>query len=241
MTNWLDNIFSCQKGVNSMSLIRKNLRIILRFGIFAGLLVSSMVLMQSCFPYGPEDIEEFDIVATFRADDVNFGAITTFALPDSIVRIDNSGGNNNSGTTGQYDALILDQVATNLVARGYTRVQDPDEADVIVTVAITLEGFNLYGEYNYSDYWGWYTPDYDDGYEYDYGGYGSQQNYDLQLGTVLINMSNPSLASTGTMPTIWIGIINGIAEQSLVNTSTRLIQLINQCFAQSPYLGRSGS
>ena len=219
-----------------MSLFKKNQHLIFKTCFLGILLAGMMFVLQACFPYGPEDIEEFDIVGTFYDKVVNFSQIQTYAMPDSIARINNSG--TTSEQEGQYDDLILSQVAANMTALGYERVDDPDAADVIVTVAITLQGYNLYSNYDYSTYWGYYTPGYGSGYDYGYGGYDGQ-TYDLQTGTVLINMADLDEASNGTIPSVWVAFINGITEQSYTNTSRRLISLINRCFSQSPYLGTS--
>jgi hypothetical protein len=219
-----------------MLLMKKNERFTLKTGFYLILLAGMMVMLQACFPYGPEDIEEFDIVGTFYDKNINFGQYTTYAMPDSIAKINNSG--TTSENEGQYDDLILSQVAANLNAVGYQRVEDPEEADVVVTVAITLQGYNLYSNYDYSTYWGYYTPGYGSGYDYGYSGYDGQ-TYDLKTGTVLINMADLSRASDTTIPAIWVSFINGITEQSYTNTSKRLITLINRCFSQSPYLGTS--
>lgn len=219
-----------------MLLIKKNLRFSLRVGLFISLLISMIFVLQACFPYGPEDIEEFDIVATFYDKNVNFADIKTYAMPDSIARL-GSDGTGQDGQ-GQHDELILNQVATNMNAIGYERIQDPDSADAIVTIAITTSNYSLYSEYNYSDNWGYYTPGYGSGYDYGYGGYGGQ-TYDMQTGTVIIVMGDLDRAGDGLIPAPWMGVINGIVEQSYTNTSRRLITLINTCFAQSPYLGTS--
>jgi hypothetical protein len=222
-----------------MLLLKRNL---IRVGLFSILLIGSMVLLQACFPYGPEDIEEFDIVGTFYKDGVDFSAIKTYAMPDTIVHIDNSGGDPNLQTSREYDQLVLDQIAANMKALNYERIEDPETADVILTVAVTASGYNLYGDYNYSDYYGYYTPGFGAGYDYGYTGTGTTSTtYDLKTGTVLITMADLDEATDTTIPAYWIALINGVTEQSFTNTSRRLIELINRCFAQSPYLGTSAS
>ncbi len=221
--------------------IKKDLRILMRTSMLSLLLLSIMMLLQACFPFGPEDIEEFDIVATFHDENYNFSAVKTYAMPDSVAHIDNSGGNPDLQSSRQFDDLILSQIAANMKAINYERIDNPDEADVVLTVAVTVQGFNLYGAYDYSNYWGYYTPGFDDGYNYGYGDYGSNTGYDLKTGTVMVNMADLDEASASTIPNPWLAIINGVTEQSFTNTSRRLIELINQCFAQSPYLGTSAA
>ena len=90
---------------------------LIRAGLFSALIFSSLVLLQACFPYGPEDIEEFDIVGTFHDKDVNFSSYKTYAMPDSVAHLNSDG--SLSPTTGQYDALILSQVAANMSAKNH--------------------------------------------------------------------------------------------------------------------------
>lgn len=212
---------------------KRNLQSSLKVGQILSLLISMMFILQACFPYGPEDIEEFDIVATFYDKNVNFANVKTYAMPDSVAHI-GSDGTGQAGE-GQYDDLLLSQVATNMQAIGYERIQNPDDADVVITISITRESYSLYNNYDYSDNWNYYTPGYG-GYGYGYGGY-SDQTYDMETGTILIVMGDLKNAANNTIPAPWMGAINGIVEQSFTNTSRRIITLVNTCFTQSPYLG----
>jgi hypothetical protein len=213
-----------------MILIKKNLHLWVRVGLLSTLLIGSIFLLQACFPFGPEDIEDFDIVGTFYDENVNFSTFKSYAMPDTIVHIDNSGAV--LARTGDYDALILSQVAANMSAVGYTRVDTPAQADMLLTLAIATGGYNLQNTYDYGDYYG---PGYN---SYGSGGYyntGSQ--YEFETGTVLMSLTDHKDSSDSTKPALWLGIINGITEQSFTNTSRRLIELINQAYVQSPYLG----
>ncbi|MCK4754954.1 MAG: DUF4136 domain-containing protein, partial [Calditrichia bacterium] len=167
------------------------------------------------------------IVGTFYDENVNFSAFKSYAMPDTIVHVDNSGV---TTRTGDFDALILDQVAANMGAIGYTRVKNPDNADMLLTLAISKEGYDLGSTYNYDDYYG-------DRYDYGSGGYyNTGSEYQLETGTLLMNLANHK-AEGGSAKPMWLGIINGVTEQSFTNTSRRLIELINQAYVQSPYLG----
>ena len=211
-----------------MLLFKKNLHLWVRVSLLSTLILGSIFLLQACFPFGPENIEDFDIVGTFYDENVNFSTFKTYAMPDTIVHVDNSGV---STTTGDFDALILSQIAANMGAAGYTRVNKPDDADMILTLAIAREGYNLENTYDYGDYYG---PGYD---SYGSGGYyNTGSEYQMETGTLLMNLADHK-DSDSTKPSMWLGIINGVTEQSFTNTSRRLIELINQAFVQSPYLG----
>jgi hypothetical protein len=194
------------------------------------LISGSMLLLQACFPFGPEDIEDFDIVGTFYDENVNFGNFKTYAMPDTVVKVSSTGVTNEKE---QYDDLILSQVEANMSAAGYERISDPQNADMIMTVAIARAGYSIDQSYDYGDYYGDRYDDYGTG-----GYYYTGDNYQVDTGTVLMSLANndgnPSLESS-----LWLGMLNGIVEQSFTNTSRRLIELINQAFVQSPYLGTS--
>ena len=211
-----------------MLLFKKNLHLWVRVSVLSTLILGSMFLLQACFPFGPEDIEDFDIVGTFYDENVNFSSFKTYAMPDTIVHVDNSGV---STRTGDFDALILSQVAANLGAVGYTRVDHASDEDMLLTLAIAKEGYNLENTYDYGDYYGSSYDGYGSGNYYNTG-----QQYQMETGSVLMNLTD-SQRDGSLSSSMWLGIINGITEQSFTNTSRRLIELINQAFVQSPYLG----
>jgi hypothetical protein len=211
-----------------MLLFKKNLHMWVRVSLLSILVFGSMVLLQACFPFGPEDIEDFDIVGTFYDENVNFANFKTYAMPDTIVKVTGSG---TSSEKGQYDDLVLDQIEANMGAIGYTRVQSPEQADMLLTVAVVRDGYNLDSSYDYGDYYG-------NQYDYGSGGYYyTGSDYQVSTGTVLMNLANHKDGDTTKESAMWLGLLNGITEQSFTNTSRRLIELINQAFVQSPYLG----
>jgi hypothetical protein len=211
-----------------MLLFKKKLHLWVRVSLLSTLIFGIMFLLQACFPFGPEDIEDFDIVGTFYDENVNFSNFKSYAMPDTIVKVSSSGVSNEKG---QYDDLILSQIAANMGAIGYTRVNDPDAADMLLTVAIASEGYNVGNSYDYGDYYG-------DGYDYGSGGYYyTGSDYQVETGTLLMNLSNHKDGDTARESALWLGLINGITEQSFTNTSRRLIELINQAYVQSTYLG----
>jgi hypothetical protein len=211
-----------------MLLFKKNLHSWVRVSVLSILIIGSIFLLQACFPFGPEDLEDFDIVGTFYDENVNFSNFKTYAMPDTIVKITGAGV---SSSKGQYDDLILDQIEANMGAVGYTRVQNPDQADMLLTVAVVNDEYNMNNSYDYGDYYG-------DPYDYGSGGYyDTGSDYQVSTGTVLMNLANHKDGDTTRESSMWVGILNGILEQSFTNTNRRLIELINQAFVQSPYLG----
>ncbi len=192
--------------------------------------------LTGCFPFGPEEIDEFDVVATFYNENFNFGRVRTFAMPDSIAHISEG----TSTVSRGYDEIVLEQVASNMKALGYKREMDPETngADVLVLVSATNESYNIYSSSGYSENWGWYGGyGYESGYGYSYPGYGGS-DYSVRTGTVFIQMLDPNRpGADDTLPTEWLGLINGLTDDFPENVRARLVNTINQCFVQSPYLG----
>ena len=199
--------------------------------IYMSLLVITLaIILTGCFPFGPEEISEFDVVATYYNEDFNFGKVEKFAMPDSVGHISSG----TSTISRAYDEVILEQVASNMKALGYEREMDPQAngADVLVIVQITNEDYNLFSSAGSSDGYGGY--DYDGYY---YPGYGGTTQT-VRTGTVIIRMLDPNNPSDeNTVPTEWIGLINGLTDDTSINVRSRLVNTINQCFVQSTYLG----
>ena len=105
----------------------------------------------------------------------------------------------------------------------------------------------MYGKYEFFKYfgdflgWEYYDLNIDEDWTYNYEGYGKPEYHGLRTGTLVVNMIDPAKASENTkqIPTIWLGVINGLAGDTFASTRTRLIDTINQCFVQSPYLAKA--
>lgn len=217
-------------------------------GTLYGLLtfaLAASALATACHPDGPTSESDFDVVATVHDDTVNFGAIGTFVMPDSVVEIVPP----ESVATAlpfnhDYDEIILDGIASHLEAVGYTRLVTYDAnnpPDVVVTVrGIALRNTDVYVSYPWWGYWGWY------GWPCCYGpGWGvgypvvSVSQYDV--GTILVDMWDPRRVNTGeqegVIPAIWVAALRGLLEGSSADAPARITQAIDRAFAQSPYLG----
>jgi hypothetical protein len=211
-----------------------------RFFVANLLLLSVFMFFSGCLPYGPEEVEDFDIVATFYDDTADFGAIKTFALADTVVHIKNDGSaGDDPNISRNYDDLILGQVSTNLNALGYTQAAD-SVADVLVLVGASKGAFNLFGNYAFSEYFGDFFRQYAaDDWGVGYSGVSPGGNYSLESGSIIITILDPEKIdeNSKTLPAVWLGVINGIGGDAPVNMQRRLINTINQCFNQSTYLG----
>jgi hypothetical protein len=215
------------------------------YGLAWFLLTAGAALLAACHPDGPTSESDFDVVATAHDDTVNFGAIGTYVMPDSVVEIVPP----ESVLTAlpfnhEYDDLILDGIESHMAAIGYTRLatyEASNPPDVVVTVrGIAVRNTDIYVSYPWWGYWGWY------GWPCCYGpGWGvgypvvSATQYDV--GSIVIDMWDPRRADLdaedGTIPAIWVAALRGLLQGSPADAPARITQAIDRAFAQSDYLG----
>ena len=123
-------------------------------------------LMVSCYPEGPEYYEDMDLVYTNYTEDFDFGSRGTYAMPDKIVKVT---GNLAEDETPEfvkepYNTQILQRIENNMSALGWTRVNDIENADLVLFPA-TWTNTTVYYWYDYWCWyyyyycgWGWYYP-----------------------------------------------------------------------------------
>jgi hypothetical protein len=204
-------------------------------------LTGMLVMLVACYPGDVSSIAELDVVMTRYATDYNFGQVTRFTMPDTIIHVN----------TDEPDAILiprandqqtLDRVRANLVAQGWTEVDWEDAAggdpvDVaILNLATASENTQWWVSYPpggcwyYPCYgWGWYWPPYVGTTSYDAG------TYFMVMADA--NQITPSDSTQG----VWGGVVNGVLTSSSASDYQRLLNGIDQAFSQSPYLGGSSS
>jgi hypothetical protein len=182
-------------------------------------------IMASCYPQGPEYYEDLDLVYTNYDDTFDFASKGTYSMPDKIVKVsgDLAEGADPEFVKEPYNTQMLTKIAANMTALGYTRVDDPEDADLVLFPA-TWTNTTVYYWY---DYWCWYYP-----YYCGWGwGYPSVSSY--TTGTLVM-----TLVADGDdyiEPTrVWTAAANGLLSGAY-NTN-RVNQAIDQAFTQSPYL-----
>ena len=176
-------------------------------------------------------------------DAAYFAGLKTFSMPDSIVyfvsKNDEIMGNH------QFDQAILTLVASKFEALGYQRIvgSETDKPDFFVTVsAFSNVNYYFVGN-NWYDYWGWYPGwnwyGWDWPYFRPYYPWGPVNVFSYRSGSIVIDMLDPSNVneSSNQVPVLWSGIADGIIAGSASSIQQRAEKQINQCFAQSPYLG----
>jgi hypothetical protein len=198
-------------------------------------LLGGAVLFAACYPGDNLEVVEADVVVTLFDEKADFASMQVYAMPDSIVHLVPENGIDDISR--DFDTEILNQVAANMSALGFTReVNDPTSADVLMLVAISARNNAGYTGYPWGGYWGWYLPyppNWGWGWYPWYGG----TVYMYRSGTIFMQLIDPALADSTEqkVPTAWVGAMNGIVDGAAVEE--RIIDGINQAFEQSPYLG----
>jgi hypothetical protein len=203
--------------------------------------------LSSCgLDSGFNSVADFDVVITVYDDTADFGALNTYAMPDSVAHLDVLAARGDDARVSRaYDRVILDEVASNLEAAGYEREESPEEngADFVVLVSVTSTDWEVWASYGWYDYWGWYG-----GWDY-WGGYPGYGYYyppcyecgtvtEFSTGSIIIDMLDVNNADEQNeiMPIIWTAGINGLLEGTVSSVSDRIVDNVEQAFAQSPYL-----
>ncbi len=195
--------------------------------LFTALLGMGMIL-SSCFVDYGLDSENYDLVATSYNSSYNFGAVTKFAVVDTIVHY------GEDPVSHDYDTQIITKVADELTGLGWVRVYD-STANVVVNMGTTSTTTVVYGssygwDYGwYYDrgayYYSWYYPYYPTGYSY---------SYEYETGSLVIRMVDLRLAANEQVPVQWVAVLNALMGSP--NVSSRINAGIDQAFTQSPYL-----
>jgi hypothetical protein len=209
------------KRISYKMSFRKTLSLMLLF-------IALAFVLNSCYPGEELTYEDTDIVATVYDTEADFSTKLTYALRDTIARVDGDG--NLEFEPEAADQQILDKIESELQAIGFTEAASYDVADVLVAAAISqstwVGGGCYYGWYSYwYPYYGWCYPTY---YTYD-------------TGSLLIVMGDgdvPPPAGGGTVEKegLWVAVINGLLGDNSSSTLNRVLSNIEQAFDQSPYL-----
>ena len=188
-------------------------------------LLSIVFLLSSCYPHKYLDYEDLDLVYTNYKESFKFKSIGTYSMPDKIVKVT---GNIENGATPEfisepYNSEILQQIEDNMNANGWTKVDNPSDADITLLPAAWTNTTVYY----WDNYWCWYYPYYC-GYGYPITAYAS-----YSTGTLVMTMVDPNI--NGIDPeVVWTAIANGVlcGEYDF----TRISDAIDRSFEQSPYL-----
>ena len=211
-----------------------------RIRLFMSFAVGLAVLAACAPDTGLNSVDDYDVVVTLYDKTADFGAISTYLMPDSIVHFEDDQ-NPGKALSREYDDLILERVEYNLQAIGYRKETDPEnrEPDLYVLVSATSSLWYAAG-YSWWPRWGWwpYWPGGSSDWIFMGPYYGGGRTYQFSTGTLLVDMAdNRDVEEDEDPPGIWTGAINGILEEGSSSSAQRLVDLIDRAFYQSPYLG----
>lgn len=212
----------------------------------AGTALGLLLWLPACYPGDPTSIAQLDVVITTHDSTVSFGSFTTYAMPDSVVHIDNDSLFDDLDLVDlprEFDDLIMETVEDNMEALGYDREDDPlnNGADLVMLVAaVGVENTDYWYYGGWWGYWGYY-PGW--GYWGGYPGYGWYYppywggSVTYEVGTLMLFLVDPDAydPELDAIGVVWAGAMRGLLASN--PTSARVIDGVDQAFTQSPYLG----
>lgn len=211
-----------------------------KIGSFLG--AAAVLHFSACGLGEPTDIEELDVVVSYRDPNTDFSALRTYAMSDTIAIIqdpENPDANRTVNTSLQTS--ILNQIAANMQNAGFTRLTDTNgpKPDVVMQVsAMATTSTDVYYSSWYPTWGAYYGSWY--GASFGVGWYPYSVPYvtTSTIGSLIMEMTNPNAPNTAEqqIPSLWIGILNGYLEETVPVDSNRVTNGINQAFSQSPYL-----
>lgn len=190
------------------------------------------------------------MVMTFNDGSVDFGALNTFAMPDSIVHIAPATGTP-LDISRQYDSVVLERVRRNFVSRGYTEVSAPSNKTpsfVVLVGATAMTDFRpwapypWYASWSFYDGWGWYSPGFNADWMLIFPWSVVFGGMVVDRGTILITVvPTASVNQIGkSMRSAWAGLATAELDDVSL-TADGLRSCIDEMFRQSPFLAANGS
>ena len=182
------------------------------------------------------------VVTTFRDSTTNFGALTTFAMPDTVIHFQPQTGTA-IPVTRQFDATILSQVRADFLARGYTEAAPGTQASFVVLVGATEAanysawiGYPWFSVWGYWPGWAFYTPGFDNSWTIVYPWYPAVGVTAYERGTIIVDLIPTAQVNplNRSIQSAWAGVATGILTTTPTNAA--VAAAIDEMFALSPYL-----
>jgi len=188
-------------------------------------IISLAFLLVSCYPDGPDNYEDLDLVYTNYDENFDFASKGTYALPDKIVKITGNvvEGEDPEFVSEPYNTQMLNLIQSNMTELGWTKTDDPEAADVALLAAVWTNTTIYY----WYDYWCWYS------YYYCGWGWGYPTVTSYTSGTFVMSMVVAGSEYVDPS-TVWTAAINGLVSGAY--DASRVTTGIDQAFTQSPYL-----
>lgn len=184
------------------------------------------------------------VVTTFKDPAFDFATLHTFSMPDSVIQFAPV-----TGTplvvTRQFDAVALQAVRQNLLARGYTEVtagSGVTPSFVVLVGATATENYNAFVGYSWFNVWGFYNgwafyaPGFDNSWGIVYPWYPTSGVSAYGRGTLVVTII-PTLTINPlakNIQAVWAGVAATLLTDGV--TAGGVTAAVNQMFLQSPYL-----
>lgn len=187
------------------------------------------------------DLDKLDndyLVFTNYDQQADFASFNTYYIPDSILLItDKAKAEYWSGAQAEE---IINAYITNMQTRGYTRVDDKDEADLGIQVSYVASTY-YFTSYTSDPYWWNGYPGYWNSYYWGNWGYWYYPypiTYSYSTGSILTDMVNLKApqGEKEKLPVVWNSYISGLLSYTGKISITRTVKGVDQSFTQSPYL-----
>ena len=183
------------------------------------------------------------IVYTNYDKNRDFGKYTTYALPDSILLLDDKSKPTYYAADDPRTVAIVQAINSEMKTRGYIRTNNSSDADLGIQVSyvkdtntiISYAANNPYWWYGYDYYWpgSYWNP-----YWWGWGpSYAYPISYTYTIGSLIIEFValEDANVTTKKIPVIWTAYMAGILSSNQMNIN-RTVSGIYQAFEQSPYI-----
>lgn len=183
------------------------------------------------------------IVYTNYDKSANFNGYLTYAIPDSIMVLDDESKPTYFPANDTRTIAINKAINSEMATRGYSLTNNPSEADLGIQVSyvkdtntiVSYASNNPYWWYGYNYYWpgSYWNP-----YWWGWGpSYSYPISYTYTVGSLIIEIIALSDANPTTkkIPVIWTAYMAGILTSNQMNIN-RTVAGIYQAFEQSPYI-----
>ena len=203
------------------------------------LTVCVAAVFWGCEPQ-PDDLKLFDefVVSTNFDENADFSSYLTYYMPvDTIGLVSNLISDDTIIVGSGYAGPVVNQVKSNLNARGYQAVGIDEDPDLAVNAYI-LKNLNIFQNVVYPPgygYPGYYYPGYYGYYGYYY--YPTVQTYAYNTGVLVLEIVDlKNVTPQNEVTVIWNAYLGDVF--SSLDLSQQTLDAIDQAFQQSTYLTR---
>ena len=183
------------------------------------------------------DLSNDYLVFTNYDKETDFQGDKTYFMPDSVMVIGDRA--IPEYWTGENAAPILQAYEANMLAYGFTRVDDKNDAQFGLQISY-VESTSYFTNYHDPYWWYGYPGYWNVGYWGDWAGWYHSYPivYSYSVGSLLTEMVDLR-APEGTnrkLPVVWNSFLSGLLTASSSFNMQLTVQAIDQSFEQSPYL-----